>query len=233
MKLRSNFNNLFDKYNNIYIFDTETTGFNKHSDEIIEIGIICLSKSDNLINSKYYNYLIKQNGKSLPAVIVKLTNITDSMLNEFGIDRKQAAKNTLEIFGNSKILLIAHNANFDLNFLCSMLIKEGEELNWELIDIVDTLSIFKDRHEYPHKLSDAIITYQLENSVKNSHRAVDDSEATLLVFDSMCAENDDIEKYINIIGYNPKYPLLESDKFDKIKYIEQPYNPITKLYEIN
>lgn len=233
MHLKTDLNGLLNIYEDIFVFDTETTGLDKNFDEIIEVAIIRISRG--ISGPEIYekcDYFIKLNGRSLSPRITELTSITDDILMNQGLVRSIAAKMFLDFLGKKEKLLIAHNANFDLNFLDSMLKKENLAIDWNNTDFIDTLSIFKDRHKYPHKLSDAIITYGLQETVQNSHRAIDDASATLLILDEMCREKGDVAKYINIFGYNPKYPLLEKDKFEKIHYFLQPYDPECKLYEI-
>ena len=44
---------------------------------------------------------------------------------------------------------------------------------------LDTVTVYKDRRAFPHKLENAITEYGLANKVKNSHRAIDDVKALL------------------------------------------------------
>lgn len=218
------------RYQNVIIFDVETTGLNFVSDDVIEFACVCLNEPNTI---KSYDWLIKVD-KSLPYNIVNLTHITNKMLQEKGHDRKLVIKHINDaILQNKKTLLIAHNANFDLNFLRSMFIKERKRLNWDNIDVLDTLTILRDRKPYPHKLSDAISFYGLDNYAQNTHRAIDDAKATFLVFKKMCMENFDIPKYINLFGYNPKYGIKYQERLPRVTYISQPYDNTLPLYQIN
>ena len=62
---------------------------------------------------------------------------------------------------------------------------------------LDILEIAKDRTglRKGNKLCDMIIRYSIEN-VQNSHRALDDVEATLEVMRAMWREKPDLEKYV-------------------------------------
>ena len=44
-------------------------------------------------------------------------------------------------------------------------------------------------------------------------------------------EKDDLEKYINLFGYNPKYGI-EGKPIGSVTYKPQPYNPRLPLYEV-
>ena len=64
----------------------------------------------------------------------------------------------------------------------------------------------------------------------NSHRAVDDVLAILKVMEEMEKEKPDLERYVNLFGYNPKYGI-EGKPIGTVTYKPQPYDPIRPLYE--
>ena len=98
-------------------------------------------------------------------------------------------------------------------------------------DKLDLLTVYRDRHSYPHKLCSAIEQYGLSGKVCNSHRAVDDVIATVAVMEEMEKEKDDLECYVNLFGYNPKYGI-EGKAIGSVTYKPQPYNPRKPLYEM-
>ena len=86
----------------------------------------------------------------------------------------------------------------------------------------------------PHKLCNAIDAYGLAGKVVNSHRAIDDVLATVAVMEAMVAERDDLECYVNLFGYNPKYGI-DGKPIGSVTYKPQPYRNqnqqfITPLY---
>ena len=81
-----------------------------------------------------------------------------------------------------------------------------------------------------HRLCSAIEAYGLSGKVVNSHRAVDDVLATLKVMEEMEKEKPDLERYVNLFGYNPKYGI-EGKPIGTVTYKPQPYDPIRPLYE--
>ena len=97
-------------------------------------------------------------------------------------------------------------------------------------DKLDLLTVYKDRHSYPHKLCNAIEVYGLEDEVVNSHRAVDDVIATVAVMREMEAEKDDLMCYVNLFGYNPKYGI-SGKPIRSVTYKPQKYDPVKPLYE--
>ena len=97
-------------------------------------------------------------------------------------------------------------------------------------DKIDLLTVYKDRHSYPHKLCNAIEVYGLSGKVVNSHRAIDDVLATVEVMKAMEQEKDDLQCYVNLFGYHPQYGL-GSKPIGSVTYKPQPYDPVKPLYE--
>ena len=97
-------------------------------------------------------------------------------------------------------------------------------------DKLDLLTVYRDRHAYPHRLCSAIEQYGLTGKVVNSHRAVDDVLATLAVMEEMEKERQDLHRYVNLFGYNPKYGI-EGKAISSVTYKPQSYNPAAPLYE--
>lgn len=95
------------------ILDTETTGLNHRSDEIIEIGVIAFTFNDageiGDVTGVYGG--LQQPTAPIPAEITRLTGITDDMVAGQTIDMAR-----LEPFVDSADLVIAHNAGFDRPF---------------------------------------------------------------------------------------------------------------------
>lgn len=95
------------------ILDTETTGLNHRSNEIIEIGAIAFTfDDDGAIGdvTGVYGGLRQPSGE-IPADIVKLTGITDEMVAGEAIDM-----DALGAVIAPADLIIAHNARFDRPF---------------------------------------------------------------------------------------------------------------------
>ena len=237
---------LLNKYRNIVFFDVETTGFNAQAHKIIELAAIGVrrgAKGEPEIWREMDVYCRLPDGQKIPEKIVELTGITDQMLAEQGITEDEMAEQFAEIitgeygkdlFENLKdTLLVAHNAQFDLNFTGYLYIlqmahdKEGPQFRRWLhefndADYLDTLTIYKDRAAYPHKLANAIEHYGLQDSVVNSHRAVDDVKALMEVAKAMGRERNDLLNYINIFGYNQKYGV-SGRQLKKVTYAAQPF----------
>ncbi|WP_296861799.1 PolC-type DNA polymerase III [uncultured Methanobrevibacter sp.] len=199
-------------------FDTETTGLNCNYCKIIELAMFTLENGEI---TEEYDKFIKINEK-LPHGITQITGITEDMLQNEGVDEKIIAQDLKERL-TPNTLMVAHNAQFDLSFIHSLLKRhypnEADEivanLNW-----LDTVTVFKDRKKYPHKLIDAVHYYGIEEV--NFHRAIDDTKALFEVTKALKRERNDLAEYINIFGYNPKYGVGRP-VFPFIEYKAQYY----------
>lgn len=223
----------FDTYDSLIVFDTETTGLDFKLDRIIELAAIRVIRQDGKIRvTDELDMLIKlPEGMLVPQQIEKLTGITNEKLSLEGVASNEACRNFADLFSGEKILLIAYNAQFDMNFLYYFLAEHNNTGILKKINMLDAYTIYRDRREYPHKLENAIQAYNLQDKVVNSHRAVDDTLALLEVLKAMEEECDDLYKYINLFGYNPKYGISGS-KISSVTYKAQPYNCPKKLYEL-
>jgi len=224
------FQALFQQYDRLVLFDTETTGLFFSRDEIIEFAAIVVEQSHGQVQVvlEYDELVSLSPGGSVPPKIQQLTGITDRDLQERGIPKEQVCADIAEMFqGNT--LLLAYNAHFDLSFLYYLLLRHGDPCVLKGKDKLDLLTVYKDRRSYPHRLSNAIEAYDLAGKVVNSHRAVDDVLATLEVMRAMEAERADLECYVNLFGFNPKYGV-EGKPIGSVTYKPQRFDPPQPLY---
>lgn len=221
---------LFDRYKNIVVFDTETTGLDFENDQIIELAAIKLARNERgkVITVREVDEFIKlPDGQKLDEFIVNLTGITDKMLLESGITYPEASDIFYSLISDGDTLLVAHNAQFDLMFARKLL--KGKKFEHTL-DFLDTLTVYKDRRPFPHKLLNAIEAYGLEGKVQNSHRAIDDVKALVEVMIAMDMERTDLHLYINLFGFNPKYGI-SGCKIKGVHYLPQYYHDKKTLVE--
>ena len=225
------FETLFSKYDRLVLFDTETTGLQFSRDEIIEFAAVVVEKVNGEVTIvQEYDQLISLSpGGFVPPKITELTGISNQDLREKGIPKTRVCRDIGEMIrGNT--LLLAYNAHFDLSFLFYMLLRDGDPAILKGKDKLDLLTVYRDRRPYPHKLCSAIEAYGLSGQVVNSHRAVDDVIATVAVMEEMEKEKDDLHKYINLFGYNPKFGV-DGKPIGSVNYKPQPYNSNIPLYE--
>ena len=220
------FEKLFQKYNRLIFFDTETTGFEPEKvDQIIELAAVTIDKDGKTQEMDEFIHLFRM--PELPPKITELTGILDLTLAAKGIDEYDALKKFVDLMqcGEGYTLLIAHNAQFDLQFLAYSIYRNREKgKGWMIVlndcDYLDTLTVYKDRRRYPHKLESAIAEYHLSGKVVNSHRAIDDCKALMEVAKAMDEEKSDLDKYVNLFGFNPKYGP-EKNQLKKVTYAPQ------------
>jgi DNA polymerase-3 subunit epsilon len=225
------FQELFEKYDRLVLFDTETTGLQYDRDEIIEFAAVVVEQRDGeaTVVQEYDELVTLSPGGFVPAQIEKLTGISNMDIRERGIPKTRVCRDISEMFrGNT--LLLAYNAHFDLSFLFYMLLRDGDPAILKGKDKLDLLTVYRDRRPFPHKLCNAIDAYGLTGKVKNSHRAVDDVLATVAVMEEMEKEKADLEQYINLFGYIPKFGV-DGKPIGSVTYKPQPYNSTLPLYE--
>ena len=228
----ANLSALFEKYDRLFLFDTETTGLGYSRDEIIEFAAVVVELQDGIptIIKEYDELIALTPGNFIPDNIVKLTGITNEAVKERGIPKAQLCRDIAEMF-TEKTLLLAYNAHFDLSFLFYLLLRNGDPTILKGKDKLDLLTVYKDRHSYPHKLCNAIDTYRLSDKFVNSHRAVDDVIATVAVMMEMEKEKADLECYVNLFGYHPTYGL-DGKPIGSVTYKPQQYDPVAPLYKL-
>ena len=224
------FETLFDKYDRLVLFDTETTGLLFNRDEIIEFAAVVVEAPMGIptVTQEYDELIALSPGGFVPPKIEQLTGISTQDLRERGLPKARVARDIAEmVAGNT--LLLAYNAHFDLSFLYYFLLRHGDPMILKGKDKLDLLTVYKDRRPFPHKLCNAIEAYNLTGKVVNSHRAVDDVLATVAVMEEMEKEKADLERYVNLFGYNPKFGI-DGKPIGSVTYKPQPYNSTTPLY---
>ena len=227
----ANLDSLFSRYDKLVLFDTETTGLAYSRDEVIEFAAVVVELADGKpqITREYDELVALAPGSFVPPKIESLTGISTQDLRERGLPKARVCRDIAELFAGNTLLL-AYNAHFDLSFLFYMLLRDGDPIILKGKDKLDLLTVYRDRRSYPHRLCNAIEAYGLAGKVVNSHRAVDDVIATFAVMEEMEKEKDDLERYVNLFGYNPKYGI-EGKPIGSVTYKPQPYDHTSPLYE--
>ena len=111
------------------VFDIETTGFSSVTDKIIEIGAVRVE--NGIIISRFQTYV--KPFKRIPSNITALTGITeDDVKNAPRIE--DAIEKFLNFIGND--ILVAHNAAFDMRFVCTVCVLLGLNIQNQVIDSV-------------------------------------------------------------------------------------------------
>lgn len=157
------------------VLDLETTGFSPVTEKITEIGIMKLK--DGEVIDKFSTFVNPE--KPIPQRVVEITNITDDMVKDAETIDKIFPK-MLDFINDS--VLVAHNADFDINFLRHNARILGYEFDFTYVDTLSLArEIFPDFKSY--KLGR--IAKNLGIKVEVAHRALDDVDTTVKVFNIM------------------------------------------------
>ena len=197
---------LFAQFDSIVVLDTETTGFSPRSDEVIELALLRVTAAGEA--EEYDEFIRLSPGKRLPEKITELTGITEEMLRG-GVGKNEAARALADMLAHGRTLVVAYNAQFDLVFLYYLLDAYGLAGTLRGVRFLDALTVYKDRRPYPHRLADAV--------------------AELLC--AMDAEAGDLDRYLNLFGYNAKYGLPKR-RISSVAYRPQGFDAVGKLYDI-
>lgn len=157
------------------VLDLETTGFSPLTEKITEIGIMKLK--DGKVIDQFSCFVNPE--KPIPARVVEVTGITDYMVQDAETIDKVFPK-ILEFIEGS--ILVAHNADFDIGFLKHNAKVLGYDFDFTYLDTLSLAKeIFPDYKTY--KLGR--IAKNLGIKVEVAHRALDDVDTTVKVFNIM------------------------------------------------
>ncbi len=165
------------------VFDIETTGLSVQNCKITEIGAVKI-KNGKVIDT--FNTFVNPE-VPIPAEIVELTSITDEMVND-----APKVREALELFfafigdesTRNKVLLVAHNADFDTGFIRYAAKECGLEFGNPYLDTV-ALSRYLNPELKKHKLDVLAQFYNLGEF--NHHRACDDAAMLAAIYFKMIA----------------------------------------------
>jgi len=157
------------------VLDLETTGLSFRTEKITEIGI--MKVKNHQVIDEFCTFVNPE--KPIPQRVVEVTNITDDMVkNAPTID--EVLPKVLEFVGDS--VLVAHNADFDIGFLKHNCTELGLQLGNTYLD---TLRLAKSLFPEYKKYKLGLIADNLGIKVEVAHRALDDVDTTVKVFNVM------------------------------------------------
>lgn len=157
--------------NRFLAFDVETTGLNASTDRIIELGAVLF---ENGIPVRTFCSLVNP-GISIPSTATAVNHITNAMVKH-APDEKSIYPKFLDFLGDAisgKIIMCAHNARFDFDFLGNTLSRLGFDAE---LKYIDTLAL--SRHYIPGLANYKQCTVESHLGLNNhsSHRAESDAE---------------------------------------------------------
>lgn len=165
----------------VIVFDTETTGLDTSSDDIIQIAAVEYIKG---VRGREFEVFLKSEKENFDDY--GISGITAEFLRKNGKDPLSGLRAFLDFCGRDP--LAAHNSRFDSGMLASALKRNG--LPPAQNRIFDTLAMA--RFLYPgarnYKLSTLIS--ELSLSGENTHNALDDVKATGSLIERISADSD-------------------------------------------
>ena len=170
------------------VIDIETTGFDLVYNSIIEVAAVRVrggevqDKYTSLIKPTKHTYL-SEAGEGYYYVdefITKLTGITNEMLEEAPV-AAEVLPEFVKFIGDD--LLVAHNANFDINFLYETMSKViGQPLK---NNFVDTMRLSRKLFPASEHHRSCDLAKNCGVPYENAHRALNDSIITCSCFEKM------------------------------------------------
>ena len=158
------------------VLDLETTGFSPKTEKITEVGIMKI-KNGEVIDE--FSCFVNPE-KPIPPRVVEVTNITDDMVKDAETIDKVFPK-ILDFLGKDSVV-VAHNASFDVGFLKHNAKQLGYEFDYTYVDTLELArKLFPELKK--HKLGK--IAEYLKIKVEVAHRALDDVDTTVKVFNVM------------------------------------------------
>lgn len=161
------------------IIDIETTGGSPFKDKITEIGIVV---HDGQKVTKEYSTLINPE-RSIPYYITKLTGINNEMVAEAPYFY-EVAKEVIEITDGN--IFVAHNVNFDYNFIRAEFKNLGYDFKRNKLCTVQLSRKLIPGHA-SYSLGKLCADFNIQ--INGRHRALGDAAATAQLFDILLKAN--------------------------------------------
>ncbi|MBQ7986253.1 MAG: PolC-type DNA polymerase III [Clostridia bacterium] len=200
--------NVNENSDRFVVFDIETTGLDKNTEEITEIGAVLVENGQ--VTKRWGTFVNPE--KPIPAKITELTSITDDMV----ADAPKIGEALPEFFEFAKgAVLVAHNAKFDTGFIKEKAKKCGIEYNFGHLDtLMLAKCLYPDLANY--RLN--TLTKHLNVVLENHHRAVDDAKATADIFVKMLEELKLLGKE-DITKLNESFDMRGASKRNRANHI--------------
>jgi DNA polymerase-3 subunit epsilon len=184
------------------IVDIETTGGSFERDKITEI---CILIHDGLTVTDKFSTLINPE-KRIPHMISRMTGITDEMV-EKAPKFFEVAKKIVEMTEGN--IFVAHNVNFDYNFIYHEFKSLGYKWKREKL-----CTVRLSRKLLPKRISYSLgkLCDSLDIVIEGRHRAAGDAEATAKLFDILLKKKSEHATY-----RRQNITELNTTRIDKIK----------------
>lgn len=153
-------------------FDVETTGLNPATDRIVEIGAVLFVNGEPVDS---FSTLVDP-CMNISASATAVNHITSAMLSSAPLEQDVYPR-FIEFLGEAlcgNVIICAHNAKFDFNFLCNTLSRLGYDTHFRY---VDTLSLSRRYIKGLDNYKQCTLEEHLGLNNSASHRASSDAKS--------------------------------------------------------
>lgn len=165
---KESINNLVKRF---ISFDFETTGLSCLNDRVVQIGAVLYENFE--IKATFSTYINSDVPISMEAFLVN--GITENTLAGAPLEH-EALYNFIEFIGDAACgitPLVAHNAEFDINFLHNMLIRNG--VSAKLL-YADTCKLSKQYFKFVENYKQVTLAEYLDIEIGEAHEALNDAQ---------------------------------------------------------
>jgi CRISPR-associated protein Cas2 len=159
------------------VLDIETTGLSCQSDEIIEIGALCIVNDEP---QEEFHALVKC-ARSVPKAVVELTGITDEELEREGRAPEEVLGELITFFGDQTI--VSHNVAFDMNFI--QVACRRNNMQFPRNKVMDTLALSKRKLKGIKDYKLKTLAEHFSVDTEGMHRALRDCYITYGIYSKL------------------------------------------------
>ena len=211
---------LFKCYKHIILYDILTNGTNYAKNNILNFASLTLTCDNN-------NNLANISGNLSFEINNDEACQSYDNQNSKTINKEAACELISKLFYHESSLFITYNAQLSMCFLNRFFESNGIVNIFGNTDILDLLSVYRDRNGFPCKINHAINKYNL--ITKNANSDLKKVNSYYELTKALLKERDDLAKYVNVFGFVSGEPV---SKFDNVTYIRFKNNEnYARLYE--
>ena len=188
------------KDKDFYIFDTETTGLNPKSCDIIEFSAIRVHEVQDGFRETGALDIFINPGVPVPEEVTTLTGITTETVQN-GLFPANAVQKIAEFWGEAPFVAGYNSISFDQPFLEMLYHKSGTGRTFTPRAHLDILKMARDKSVAPYKLQEQARIAGTADKYR-FHRSIEDVMATFDVFKYLLPKYiKDGEEALNIAGF--------------------------------